>query len=405
MAKKSSRNARKTPRKTVFWEVVPEGHLKRLKAKREQHIADHIANQVTYPDPDQLFDLTPVTIKKLGFIDHDLQDLIGLEPLAARGRNRGKGKGGSSGGGRTLPNPQVVLSVVQSMLASAGLTARVVPASGDVVALELNCENCDLSKAKYFTAAWKALFECADIVYLEEVNCAAVSYFASITGYLSFCSQANSRGQAVGFLVNPNRFDVIGPMEEWTEVAQVQGIQDLRPVVAIKVKDKVTGRITRRAVGHLKSMRGGARTTESVRFQQFQKIAKRMGVPVTGCKPQLGQLRILQLFKNIQIGRGLTDHAANYWIEREPQGVQCVDGMWVFAGDCNDFLGQNTRVYDPMTQAGYLLLYPHDNTSTQSMGGRLDGAFRDVSSGTTCGTTATGPFADGTTDAPAVLQQ
>jgi hypothetical protein len=347
-----------------------------------------------------------VTLKKLGFTGHQFDDLLNLDALNARGKNRqnkgGKNKGGGGGAGKKLPNPAVAEQVVRAALQNAGL--KPVSGTGDVVAVELNCENCDDTKVNFFKDAFTLIFSHADICYLEEVTCAAVTKMATLTGYKGICSQMNSRGQAVGFLVNPNRFDIIGQTEEWKDVANVQGIQDLRPALKITIKDKVTGRVTNRVVSHLKSMRGGPKVTEPVRYQQFQKIAARMGTPVQGCKPQLGQVRILQFFKNVQIGRGLTDHAANFWIEREPAGVQCVDGMWVFAGDCNDFLGQNTRVYDPMTQAGYLLLYPHDNTSTQSMGGRLDGTFRDVSTGTTCGGTTSGPFADNTTDSPTVTQ-
>jgi hypothetical protein len=422
-----SHGTRDSARPQRFWHVVPDGALRRFKAKREQYIAEDRAAQVTYPDPSKLRLLTPEQVLELGFVEHELQDSFGLEPLGSRHRRRhhgrrhgqpqGKGQqqdhgqprdhGQSQGdrqpSGKTLPDPSVVENIVSGMLTSAGLKPRGVP-SGDVVAVELNCENCNISKAKFFGPAFKAIFECADVVYLEEVTCEAVQYFATITGYIGHCSKQNSRGQAVGFLVNPARFEIIGPVEEWSEVAQIQGIQDLRPIVALKTKDKLTGGMQRRGVGHLKSLRGGERHAGAIQYQQYQKIAVRMGMPVTGCKPQLGQLRIVQFFKNLQLGRNLTDHAANFWIERQPVGVQCVDGMWVLAGDFNNFMGQVTQVYEPLTRLGYLLLYPHDRTSTQSMGGRLDGVFRDVSTGTTCTSESGGPFAQGTTDDPTVVR-
>ena len=66
MAKNPSQPSPKDDSKNVFWEVVPEGHLKQLKAKREKHIAHALKNKVTYPDPDKLHLLTPVKLEKLG---------------------------------------------------------------------------------------------------------------------------------------------------------------------------------------------------------------------------------------------------------------------------------------------------------------------------------------------------
>jgi hypothetical protein len=112
----------------------------------------------------------------------------------------------------------------------------------------------------------------------------------------------------------------------------------------------------------------------------------------------------LQTFKNVKIGRGLSDHGILFITARYDATVKYSVRMRIVAGDFNDFIDKNTQVTAPLTAAGYLLVYPNDNTSTQSMGGRLDGFFRDLPSGNACGTvTVAGEFADNSTSAPTVV--
>jgi hypothetical protein len=390
-----------------FRTTVPPGQLKKLIEKRNALIKQAKKSRVRYPDlsdPNTLDALAKsvTTIKKFGFQDHDLHDYLGIERLNAKGnKGKGKSKGNKGGGGRKLPDPNVVLGEVTNALNTARITP--VNGTGDAITVHWNMENLDDTKARYFAASYKVIFECADFINLAEVSKKGVQELAKITGYLGFCSAENSRGQAVGFLVNPNRYTVIGTTQVWPEVANVQGIQDLRPGFMIEVEDKVTKVRTKRAVFHLKSMMGGAKTTQPVRYQQFQAIAKRVGTPVGGCKLLIGNYQLVQIFKNVVVGRGLSDHGVLFVTEKMPADTQVVNGMWLLAGDWNDFVDKSLHVTAPLTNAGFLLVYPSDNTSTQSMGGRLDGFFRDVSTGT-CAVPQTGEFADNATVPAKVVQ-
>ncbi len=87
---------------------------------------------------------------------------------------------------------------------------------------------------------------------------------------------------------------------------------------------------------------------------------------------------------------------------RYPAGQKVVSGAKRAAGDYNDFVDRNTQVTKPLVSAGYKLVNPNDNTTTQAMGGRLDGFFRDVPTGTVCGGAGTGEFADDATTSPKV---
>lgn len=402
-----------------MWDSVPDGHLRILKEKTALYAREHRANRVEYPNPNELSDLDPDTVVNLGFIGHDLEDL-GVEPVDYRGRrnrrnrrNRGrgqqqqprgkqrsrkqKGSGGYNGGGKRLPNPQVVDDEAQAGLDALGI--KPVTTQGDEVVVSWNLENCNKSKVLFFEPTYRRIFACAHFAYLVEVDNESVKELGRVTGKKPYYSSMNSRGQGLGFLVDTNRYEVIGDkVEEWVDVATVQGIQDLRPALVITVKDKITGVTTTRVAVHLKSKRGGDAVTKPVRYQQVQKLAKHMGTPKSGCKPQVGKYQLLALFKNPKVGRDLSDHGAVFLTVRVPSGVTPVDGMYMVAGDWNEFVDTATAVFDPITSIGYLLVYPHDHTSTQSMGGRLDGLFRDVSTGDSCSAPSDGPFAPDTQD-------
>jgi len=388
--------------------TVSPGVLKQILRIREAHYAQEKKERVRYPDRSKLLDLTPADIKKHGFSDHDLPHLnsdddsqlvVGKRPSkGGKGGKGGKKKGGS---GKKLLDPNVAQAEVANALSAAGISK--VTGTGDIVTIHWNLENCDERKVQWFAAVYKDIFACADFVNLVEVNQKAVAELEKITGLKGFCSPENSRGQAVGFLVNTKRFDVIGQPEIWNEIAQIQGIKDLRPGFKLKVKDKVTGITTNRVVFHLKSMVGGPKRTEPIRIQQFLEIAKRVGAPVAGCKPLVGDYKLLQIFKNKTLGRGLSDHGILFCTEKYPSGTKLVDGMWIFAGDWNCFVDKDHQVTQPITSIGFTLVYPIDTTSTQQMGGRLDAWFRDTSTGA-CNVPTSGPFADNATVTPKVVQ-
>jgi hypothetical protein len=389
MAKKTQTPDEGRPLRTT----VPPGELKRI-VKLEKAYSESVRkNRIRYPDPDKLGKLSVKALEKHGFIDFDPRL---KEKLEAKG-----GKKKKKTGGKKLPDPDVVDGVIQTALSTANIGP--VSMKSDVVAVEWNMEFLDDSKVRFFAKTYKRIFECCDIAALVEVSKKGMAELEKVTGLKAYASAENTRGQGVGFLVNEKRFEVIGTAQSWMDVANVQGIPDLRPAFVIQVKDKVSGVKTWRVVVHLKSMRGGPARTEPVRFQQFQILAKRLGTPVTGCKPLLGDYRLLQIFKNPTIGRGLSDHGILFVTEQYPADKNLVDGMWIVCGDFNDFIDRNTKVTAPLTGAGFMLVYPKDKTSTQASGGRLDGHFRDLSD-TACGVPSTGPFADDTSDNATVVQ-
>jgi len=429
MSKKTNKpGIRLNQRKTV-----PPSHLARIIAAEHAYTAHVNANKIVYPDPDEIQFLNPFKIKQLGFMDHELGD-FGIEPMEPdnfrgkrgrrgrdrkrnrRGGNRGGGNqgGGSQGGGnqgggkgkpgKTLVDPKVAYAEATAALAAAGL--KKVTGTGDAVSLEWNMEFLDESKVKYYADAYKAIVECADFVYVEECSAAGLAALGKLVGYDAYCSVENNRGQAVGFLVNPARYDFTGKPESWDDIANVQGIPDLRPGFVLRnVRCKIRKVKTNRLVGHWKSMRGGEVTTDPVRTQQFDLAGQHMGAPVDGCKLQIGKSVILQLIKNVKLGRALSDHTANFITEHYVDGATLVDGQWICAGDWNCKVDVKPGVIAPLTKKGYTLVYPKDSTSTQAMGGRLDAYFADRSTGT-CGNAdpTTGPYAVNTTDSPTVVQ-
>lgn len=136
--------------------------------------------------------------------------------------------------------------------------------------------------------------------------------------------EITSRGQAVGFLVNP-RLEVT-KTTSIDPVADVHNIPDLRPAFRIDMRDTATGENMSAVVVHLKSMLGGPDSTAPIRAQQAQILANELGPSFKG----------------------------------------------IIAGDWNTFLDRTTDL-NPLKAAGFQIANPADRSSTQSMGGRLDG--------------------------------
>jgi len=226
-------------------------------------------------------------------------------------------------------SPQQVYQEVQKALGSRVLATH----SGNLVLGELNFEFLNGHKAKHFAQAYGIIVSRFHLIFGAELDFTGMQTLGKANGYGYFVSTANSRNQAVGFLVHP-RLKVLQKIE-YTSVSNVQGIPNLRPAYALELQDITSGYEFWAVVVHLKSMRGGPKATAPVRHQQCQKL-----------------VQALQGKKPVIIG-----------------------------GDFNAFLN-NTTDTQPLTQAGYKLLNPGDSTSTQSMGGRLDGFFfRDLGKG------------------------
>lgn len=264
-------------------------------------------NKATYPSLEEFAKLTPEQIAQRGFLHPQLSDLDLLEVFEASKR-------------RPLPNPAVVAAEVGKAVADMPMAQS----KGNLIFGEWNMEFLSEDKARFFRETYKHIVPRHHLMFVEEADPAGLAQIAKDNGCNYAISAPNSRGQAVGFLIN-SRLKVLGT-ETYNAVADVQNIPDLRPAFRVNLQDTATGEQMSAVVVHLKSMRGGAEATAAVRYQQVSKLA-------TALEPN---------FKGI------------------------------IAGDWNTFLGK-TKELDPLYKAGFKLLSPEDNTSTQSMGGRLDG--------------------------------
>lgn len=292
--------------------TCPPGWLKKIIAADREYTRN--LKVKIYPDPDT--GLTP-EISSLGI--HGLTarkvSILSLPPVTPL-----QAKGGKHGGPQA--SPQVVHQEVLKSFAGVPLVGK----EGDLVIGEFNFEFLNASKAKYYAQAYEEIVKRHHLLLCVEVDHPGVSTIGAANGYGYWTSSANTRNQAVGIIAHPRLRKLA--IEEWVEVGNVQGVPDLRPGFAIQFEDTVSGLKFWACVFHLKSMRGGPAATAPIRYQQCQLIAKR-----------------LQGRTNVILG-----------------------------GDWNCFLN-NTTDTQPLTQAGCKLVYPNDSTSTQVMGGRLDGFF------------------------------
>jgi hypothetical protein len=308
--KKSTKTSKVTTRKIRT--TLTDRQAARLIRISEEYTAS--VQRVVYPNPDLPSGLSA------GIADAvDSLGITGVSPQFAKGKGKGK-----SGGGHSQPKatPQQVLQVVQTAL--SGL--KPVGKEGNLVLGEFNVEFGDAGKAAYYAQAYTEILTRHHLMFISETDFNFLQVVGKANGYGYFCSTANNRGQAVGFLVHP-RLRVIGKPIEYQQVGTVQGVPNLRPAYRLDLEDSTTGLKFSAVVVHLKSMRGGPAATAPVRYQQCQIL----------------------------------------------QGLLGNDAV-VSAGDWNTFLN-NTKDTDPLTNNGHKLVNPGDSTSTQSMGGRLDGYF------------------------------
>lgn len=322
MAKNNNARKGKNHRPVVRTHVTP-GHLARIKALEAEHTQLLLANRIEYPHPDEFHTLDLSEVQARGFfgkVDLDL-DSLGTLAMLARGKRKGKGKAQQGRGKTGLPNPQTVLAEVKKSITGM----KPVDNTGNIVEGEWNMEFLDATKARYFLDTYKEIVPLQHILHCVEVGKAGLDVIAQATGYKAYCSADNERGnQAVGFLVHP-RIKVT-KVTSYNEVANVQGIGNLRPAYRIDWEDTATGETDSSVVVHMKSMRGGPKVTDPVRYQQSQKLAAALGANFKG-----------------KVG-----------------------------GDWNTFLN-NTTCLDPLKAIGFKLLNAKDTTATHAMGSRLDG--------------------------------
>ncbi|MBX9687680.1 MAG: hypothetical protein K2X27_13315 [Candidatus Obscuribacterales bacterium] len=315
---------RKNALKIVPGQDLHPAHLARIIKASQDYTAEVNANRIEYPDPDSIdFSaddaMADYEVHPKGFLTNQLgQDL----------RSKAKGAGG---GKPQLPNPQVVLAEVQQYYSGVPVAGT----KGNLVLGELNVEFGDASKAKFFRDAYVEIISHLHMLAIEEVDAgwvnAMAGYLQQATGlaYQPFTSTANTRNQAVGFLIHPRLKVVKGPIE-YMQVATVQGIPDLRPAFRLDLEDSTTGVKFSATVVHLKSMRGGPAATSAVRYKQLDILQKLLGPTYSGFV--VGDMNYIITDKSLTDG-------------------------------------------DPLKNNGFQLFAPNDTTPTQAMGSRIDGWF------------------------------
>lgn len=310
--------------------------LAKLIKSSEEHTARTVEDQFTWPDPDTLeFDddgfsrqeFVSTYSDQLGFDRRSRRNRRNRQQQQPRRKGKGKGGGnsGSGGGNQKLPNPNVTEQGVRKSL--SGMPKAT--ATGDLQLFEFNALFLDTSKYAYFKGSYAAMTEVAHCIFLSEIEPAAVQQWAKDVGFTAVTSVANTRNQAVALLIHPR----LKVLKTYTidEVANVQGIPDLRPALCADVEDTANGEKFTLVVVHLKSMRGGAKVTAAVRYRQCDVLQKKLGTKFIG----------------------------------------------YVAGDWNLILDDaNVTDADPLKNNGYFLVYPNDHVGTHAMGSRIDGFFR-----------------------------
>lgn len=369
-----------------------------------------LANPMQWLPDDEILSLDPSLVPDLGFsgglvrpgdlgfdissfASHEDLEMDGLHNIAGK---RGRGKGGNKGGGRgkpkgpqNLPSAQVVDQVVAQYMKGTTPAGN----TGSLFLGEQNALFGSKQKAITYASSWKQILEPHHIMFWSEVDGDFVKELGQANGYGYWCSVANTRHQAVAIMAHP-RLKKIGGPYSIDKVASVQGIPDLRPAYMVIFEDIWSGLIIRAIVVHLKSMMGGAKLTAPVRYQQCVEIVNYIGNAPSGViAPHLKNLKVRNIWKNQIFGRGFTDHGT-LTIEmplcvlpeaerKLPLAERMKRAVTVIGGDWNMILGQ-VNDNQPITAAGYPLVNPTDNTSTQAHGGRLDGWHADKPNNPTC---------------------
>ncbi len=357
----------------------------------EEYNREHARTKPIWLPESEIISLKPHQAADYGFaglvreqdLDFDLgrlQTPDDFESLLKGGKKKKQPKGGS--GPHSLPSATVVDQVISAYykgMPNADIT-------GPLVFGELNALFGSGQKALTYMSAWEKIVRPHHLMFWSEVAPDFCKEIGKHMGYGYWTSKDNSRGnQAVGFTAHPRLRLVQGPIA-YNAVATVQGIQDLRPAYVCVFEDNWSGVIIKAMVVHLKSMRGGAKLTSPVRYQQCVEIVNAHGPATQGIKPALKNPQTRNTWRNQVYGRGFLDHGGTtYYMplcvlpesERKlalPERIK--RGITVMAGDWNTFLNQ-TRDLDPLINAGYQIVNPTDATPTHSMGGRLDGAITE----------------------------
>ncbi len=368
-----------------------------IQAERE-HTEQTLANRVVYPPKELHFELSDAAAQKLGFtgLGPLLPDVLGFQGdtrdffhgKGKRNKNRSQGKGGNKGGGKRLPDPKVVYGVVDRVMGSLPDA----PADGGLIVIEWNMEFLDPTKAAYFEDVYNLIVRKGHMLAGSEVTLKGLQAIASSLSnlhrqnnnlaastadrFVAYCGTENSRGQGVGAIVDTNRFEVLKTYEI-LPVKNVFGIQDLRAAFVMLMRDKLTGRLVRVVIEHLKSMRGGPDATAKVRRLQVQLTIVDIGKGKPGNQPRVKEIKLFDFFKNPIIGRDLSDHGISIiYFEEDAGGAG--EQLTFITGDMNSKLDSADDVTPEFENAGYFLAGKAGLIGTQQMGPSvLDGTFTD----------------------------
>ena len=183
------------------------------------------------------------------------------------------------------------------------------------------------AKAEHFLDTYREIISRHHILAAQEVTPPALATIAKTCNYNFAASQPNSRGQAVGLLIHPRL--LIQNIYEYPQLTNICGVPDLRPALRADLFDCQSQLTFSIVTVHLKSMLGHMPFTSHVRRQQLRQL-------------------VISLADN-----------------KNPT---------IILGDFNCFLDTSGDI-DCLLTDGYRLTNPHNHTSTQSCGGRLDGLF------------------------------
>jgi len=304
----------------------------RINQVNAKHKAELLATRVTYPTDVDFGDITEEMAKGLGFRGKSKNDIsAGLADIGLdfTGINLGVANKAKKAKPKTLPDPKVVADFVKQRLAPIS----VADLTGPVRVFSQNFEFLTDDKVAFFKDSYKEIFKRFHIITATEVSPDGVKALCKLTGFEHFVSGDNTRGgQAVAVFYDPKRLKAKGGRKLIDEVANVQGVNDLRPMLWCTLIDSVNGDEVNVGVNHLKSMRGGPQQTGVIRKQQAQAIV-----------------------------RGL------------PKGWQGVMG-----GDWNTRMNDGWHKIDlkPLLDDGFILVDQDTNKlATHTMGGWLDGFF------------------------------
>lgn len=310
---------------------LTEKEVARINRTNEKHKEQLAATRVTYPVGIDFTDITEEMAKSLGFRGKSKDDVDALGDLGLdlSHFSLGVSNRAKKSKPKNLPDPKVVAGFVKARLSNVPVASL----KGPVSVFSQNFEFLTDDKVGFFKDSYLEIFKHFHVITATEVSPDGVKSLCKLTGFEAFVSGDNTRGgQAVAIFYDPKRLKAKGDKKIIDEVANVQGVNDLRPMLWCTLIDSVTGDEINVGVNHLKSMRGGPQSTGIIRKQQAQAIV-----------------------------RGL------------PKGW---DG--VMGGDWNTRMNDGWHKVDlkPLIDAGFILVDEDVNTlPTHTMGGWLDGFF------------------------------